>query len=39
MLPLLWVALLIATYWLLAEWPTLPNMFATIKAGFLHWSV
>jgi hypothetical protein len=37
MLPLLWVFLLVATYWILAEWKALPAVLATLKAGFLHW--
>jgi hypothetical protein len=39
MLPLVWVALLIAMYWVLSEWQSLPNVLASVKAGFLHWSV
>jgi hypothetical protein len=39
MLPLLWVVLLIATYWVLSDWESLPNVLASVKAGFLHWSV
>jgi hypothetical protein len=37
MLPLLWVFLLIATYWLLSEWRDLPAFLAALKAAFLHW--
>ena len=37
LLPLLWVFLLVATYWLLAEWQSLPNLLASMKAGFPHW--
>ncbi len=36
MLPLLWVFVLIAIYWLLVEWRTLPGIVAAIKAGLLH---
>lgn len=36
MLPLLWVILLIAVYWLLSEWRSLPSLLASLKLGFLH---
>ncbi len=36
MLPLLWVFVLIAVYWLLTEWRALPGLLATIKAGLFH---
>lgn len=36
MLPLLWVLLLIATYWLLAEWHALPHMLAALSANFVR---
>ena len=39
MLPLVWVALLIAMYWVLSDWQSLPNALASVKAGFFHWSV
>lgn len=34
--PLLWVALLMVCYWVLAEWPELPKLFALLKVA-LHW--
>ncbi len=34
--PLLWVILLIACYWLLADWPDLSKLLASFKTGF-HW--
>ncbi len=36
MLPLLWVFVLIAAYWLLAEWHTLSGLLASLRLGFLH---
>jgi hypothetical protein len=36
--PLLWVALLMMTYWILAEWPGLPKLVAVLKAS-LPWPV
>ncbi|MBS0642765.1 MAG: hypothetical protein JSS43_23115 [Proteobacteria bacterium] len=36
MLPLLWVFLLIAAYWVLAEWQMLPGMLAAFKASVFH---
>jgi len=35
---LFWVALLIVCYWVLAEWPELPKLLMSVKAG-LHWPV
>ena len=37
-LSLLWVCLLIACYWVLAEWQNLPRMLSLLKSGF-HWPV
>jgi hypothetical protein len=34
--PLFWVAVLMVCYWLLAEWPELPKLLGSLKAG-LHW--
>jgi hypothetical protein len=34
--PLLWVAVLMVCYWVLAEWPELPKLFALLRVS-LHW--
>ncbi len=34
--PVLWVFLLIACYWILAEWPDLPRLLAAVRAD-LQW--
>lgn len=36
--PLFWVVVLLLCYWILAEWPQLPSLLASIKAS-LHWPV
>jgi hypothetical protein len=35
-IPLFWVFILMAAYWLLVEWPDLPRMLASLKSG-IHW--
>jgi hypothetical protein len=36
LLPLLWILLLLAVYWLLIEWRSLPGLVSTLELGFFR---
>jgi hypothetical protein len=37
-IPLIWIAMLLATYFILAQWQALPSFFVSM-AGVVHWPV